>query len=529
VLVASHGDHDLLRLDGRDAWHFPRAEDGNYAGGAPADSEEAMQHLESQSGGGSYFLLPAHSSWWRDHYRSFFVWLDEEARVVWEDDSCLIYRHEAQVGEVTGLAAIDSSSFCARGWLRNPPPLRLTAVSPGGERIELLERLFSNQHPDLAGLACDATPSYIGDWSDFIVYWETDGPDAPPGKWSFELEADLIGTVELPAASPVPVREIDAVRKLILDGLRADSDERLMSEHVHPVISQLQERARSLVRVAGSSIHGEQVKSPEVSIVVPVYAGVDLIEHQIAQFVHDPEIRDAELIYVLDSPELAEWREEGASGLYDLYGLPFKVLAMGRASGFAAATNAGAAEAQGRLLLLMNSDVLPDRPGWLGKLKSFYDATERIGALGAKLVYEDESLQHAGMYFERLEEGGSWVNRHYFKGFGRHFPAADVARPVPAVTGACLIIDRRLFLDTGGLTDAYVQGDFEDSDLCLRLLQAGRENWYLPDAELYHVEGQSYDSESRAKQWIYNRWLHTRRCRELIEATVTRYPSPSSV
>ena len=145
-------------------------------------------------------------------------------------------------------------------------------------------------------------------------------------------------------------------------------------------------------------------------------------------------------------------------------------------AGFGAATNAGASVARGRLLLLLNSDVLPAEPGWLGRMQAFHDATPNIGALGPKLLYEDDSLQHAGLYFDRLREGptaGSWANMHYFKGLHKDLPAANVARPVPAVTAACLMIERDLYEQVEGLPDVYVQGDFEDSELCLRLLAEG--------------------------------------------------------
>ena len=130
-------------------------------------------------------------------------------------------------------------------------------------------------------------------------------------------------------------------------------------------------------------------------------------------------------------------------------------------------------------------------------MRDFYDATPEIGALGPKLLYEDDSLQHAGMYFYRAAGLDGLGERPLLQGPARHFPAANVARPVPAVTAACMMIDRGLYEEFGGLQLHYVQGDYEDSDLCLRLLESGRENWYLPEAELYHLEGQSYSPGER--------------------------------
>jgi GT2 family glycosyltransferase len=113
---------------------------------------------------------------------------------------------------------------------------------------------------------------------------------------------------------------------------------------------------------------------------------------------------------------------------------------------------------------------------------------------------------------------------HYFKGLHRDLPAANVARPVPAVTAACLLIEKDLYHRVGGLPDAYVQGDYEDSELCMRLIGEGRDNWYLPAAELYHLEGMSYSPSERGITGSYNRWLQTHRIGQAIEDAMARYP-----
>src|SRR5439155_6294856 len=162
---------------------------------------------------------------------------------------------------------------------------------------------------------------------------------------------------------------------------------------------------------------------------------------------------------------------ELASSLYALHGVPFRIVRLNRNAGFPNANNLGASVARGRLLLLLNSDVLPDRPGWLETMASFYDATPDIGALGPKLLFEDDTLQHAGMYFEPDPNSPLWTNQHYFKGLHRTFPAANVTRPVAGVTGACFMIESALFHELGGFRDIYIRGGYEYSDLCLRLLQ----------------------------------------------------------
>jgi GT2 family glycosyltransferase len=89
-------------------------------------------------------------------------------------------------------------------------------------------------------------------------------------------------------------------------------------------------------------------------------------------------------------------------------------------------------------------------------------------------------------------------------------------REVSAVSGACLMIDRALYEELGGLRDIFVQGGYEDSDLCLRLLEAGRRNWYLADVELYHLEAQLFYITARPANQ-YNRWLQNHLWNDRIE------------
>jgi GT2 family glycosyltransferase len=257
---------------------------------------------------------------------------------------------------------------------------------------------------------------------------------------------------------------------------------------------------------------------------VPLYKRVDMFEYQIALLGQDPEIHEADLVFVLDSPELAESVDREARELHALYKLPFRLAVMNRNSGFANVNNAGASLARGRLLLLLNADVMPDRPGWLGRMVELHDSTPDVGALGPKLLYEDGSLQHAGMYFEWDPGAKVWENLHYFKGLDRDLPAASVTRTVPAVTGACMMVERRLYQSVGGLPHSYVQGGYEDSHFCLQLMEQGLRNRYAPEIELYHLEAQSYVSTAhRARYTRYNVWLQTMLWGDRLEALADEF------
>jgi GT2 family glycosyltransferase len=424
---------------------------------------------------------------------------------------CEIGRQSAHGLAVEVLLAVDPRTFYARGWFasRDAPAVRLTAVSPEGSRVELLPRVYRHARPDVGDLYGDAPHEELVKQSGFAVCFELDTPSLLDSGWVFELEDAAADGVE--TVGPPVVRERLAVRNTILGDLVLEPpyEQEFLAEHVHPAITRVQEENAAAAELAEVRAYGEPVQAPDVSIVVPLYGRADLIEHQLAQFAHDPDLRDVDLVYVLDSPELARSLDYDARQLFELYRIPFRVAVLRRNVGYSAANNLGASIARGRLLLLLNSDVLPDRPGWLDVLLRFHDATPAVGALGAKLLYEDDTIQHAGIHFVRDPSTQLWGNEHRFKGAHRSLGAANLPERVDAVTGACLLISRELYQAIGGLRAVYVQGDFEDSDLCLRLTRQGFENWYLPEAELYHLEGQSYAAPLRGLTSRYNAWLHT--------------------
>jgi GT2 family glycosyltransferase len=93
VLVVSRGDDELLRIDGRRAWHFPRSDGGSYAGHHPADSEDAISQLESQrAAGAEYIVFPASALWWLEHYAELRRHLDGRyCRSFSDPETCVIF------------------------------------------------------------------------------------------------------------------------------------------------------------------------------------------------------------------------------------------------------------------------------------------------------------------------------------------------------------------------------------------------------------------------------------------------------
>jgi O-antigen biosynthesis protein len=409
---------------------------------------------------------------------------------------------------VEQILAVDERGFWINGWMHDEDGEgTVTVVSPEGARVEVTGFAFRSERPDVvqfyAGLAGARTRDH-----GFTAFFELPAPSLLAAGWIAELRTSSGVAVEL--ACPTAVVDAAMIRSAVLGelGARGPVGGRLAADHGRHALSRLQERIVGESAVESVDTYGARPAAPAVSIVVPLYKRLDFLEHQLLHFSSDPDLAEAELIYVLDSAEQKDELAMKARELFALYGLPFRVVNLTSGAGFAGANRHGIELATGEKLLLLNSDVIPDRPGWIGVMREFYDANEKIGALGVKLLYEDDSLQHAGLYFHRAAGSELWENAHCFKGLHRRFPAAEVARPVPAVTAACMLIDRKRYEEVDGFPLHYVQGDYEDSELCLRLRRAGYENWYLPSVELYHLEGQSYVPDARRIPSEYNMWLH---------------------
>jgi GT2 family glycosyltransferase len=155
---------------------------------------------------------------------------------------------------------------------------------------------------------------------------------------------------------------------------------------------------------------------------------------------------------------------------------------------YSAINNWAASQCDGELLCLLNNDIEVYSPGWLAEMAG-HAMRSGVGAVGAMLYYPDRTIQHAGVV---LGVGG--VANHAFQ----HQPAgapgfcarALVTQNLSAVTGACLMVRRALYLEVDGL-DERLAVAFNDIDFCLRLRQAGYQNVWTPFAELYHHESAS--------------------------------------
>ena len=152
--------------------------------------------------------------------------------------------------------------------------------------------------------------------------------------------------------------------------------------------------------------------------------------------------------------------------------------------GFATSCNHGAAVAGGEFLVFLNNDTVP-AAGWLEALVRYADLHPEASIIGAKLLYPDDTVQHAGVVICQDR-----YPRHIYAGFPADYPAVNKSRQFQVVTAACMLVRRSAFGQAGGFSAAFRNG-FEDVDFCLRLRQMGHQVHYCAESVVQHLESVS--------------------------------------
>lgn len=235
---------------------------------------------------------------------------------------------------------------------------------------------------------------------------------------------------------------------------------------------------------------------PVVSVIVPTRDRSDLLRRCTEGVLFRTDYPALELIIIdNDSKEAATIELLGKLSA----DARVRIVSIPGAFNYPALNNAAARLAAGDILLLLNNDIDVIEPDWLRELVS-HAVRPEVGAVGAKLLYADGRVQHAGVVM-----GPAMTLVHKLRLADRDdigpFGELALTREVSAVTGACLALRRAVFFEVGGL-DENLRVAFNDIDLCLRIGNHGYRIVWTPFAELFHLESASrgYDHESLEKQ-----------------------------
>jgi GT2 family glycosyltransferase len=166
---------------------------------------------------------------------------------------------------------------------------------------------------------------------------------------------------------------------------------------------------------------------------------------------------------------------------------------------YAKINNTGVAEATGDYVLLLNNDTEVISVNWMEELL-MYAIREDVGAVGAKLYYENYTIQHAGVV---IGLGAHRTAGHTHYGVGRenvgYMGKLYYAQDVTAVTGACLLVDKKLYEKVGGMDEGF-RVALNDVDFCLKLLKEGYLNIFNPYCELFHYESISRGMDDQGEK-----------------------------
>ena len=225
--------------------------------------------------------------------------------------------------------------------------------------------------------------------------------------------------------------------------------------------------------------------TPLISIIIPNKDHVDNLERCINSILEKSTYTNYEIIVVENNstePKTFEFYED-LKKLSD----KIKVVKFEGAFNYSLVNNFGAGFANGEYVLLLNNDTEVITVNWLEELL-MYAQREDVGAVGAKLYYPDKTIQHAGVVIG-LGAHRTAGHTHYKQSrdnlgyMGRLCYTQDVT----AVTGACLMVKKKLWDELGGLAPEF-EVSLNDVDFCLRLREKGYLNVFTPFAELYHYE-----------------------------------------
>ncbi|MFC4172953.1 glycosyltransferase family 2 protein [Microvirga sp. GCM10011540] len=253
---------------------------------------------------------------------------------------------------------------------------------------------------------------------------------------------------------------------------------------------------------------------PLVSLLIPTRDNAPLLSTCVTSILQRTQYQNFEIIVVNH-----ESKEPDTFRLFESWaGDPrIRIMTYEGPFNYSDINNRAAEIARGSILGLINNDIEVISGDWLGEMVG-YAVQPRIGCVGAKLFYGNDTIQHAGIV---LGLGGGAGHGHKFAARAErgYLDQLATARDVSAVTAACLLVRTEVFREVGGLDPETFAVAFNDVDFCLKVMAAGYTNVWTPFAELYHHESVSrghdvtpakarrFAREVRALQERWGPWL----------------------
>lgn len=256
------------------------------------------------------------------------------------------------------------------------------------------------------------------------------------------------------------------------------------------------------------------IENDKVSIIIPFKDQVEILKKCVNSIEQKTNYTNYELILVNNQSKEADTLNYIKS-LKKIKNI--SILQYNKMFNFSAINNFAVKKANGKYILFLNNDTEVINPDWLNSMIEQIQRDE-IGAVGAKLMYPNNTIQHAGVVM------GLGIASHAFKHFSReslgYFGLLNNIRNCSAVTAACMMVKKKTFLELNGFNEKDLTVAFNDVDLCLRIREKGYLIVYTPYAQLYHYESLSRGNDDDFKftnpekykrvlaerEYMYNKW-----------------------
>jgi GT2 family glycosyltransferase len=259
-------------------------------------------------------------------------------------------------------------------------------------------------------------------------------------------------------------------------------------------------------------------KEPSISILIPTKDYPEILNKCLKSIYTKTEYKNFEIIVLNNSSKKRE--------TYDLFKKykkeysNFKVVDVNMEFNYSKINNIGVNEAKGDYVVLLNNDTEVISPKWLHYMVG-YAMQDHIGAVGVKLLYPDNTIQHCGVVLgiaNTASHFGIGINKNDNGPFARYMVPYNNG----AVTAACLMVSKNKYLEVGGL-DEELKVAFNDVEFNVKLLKAGYYNVCLPQVKLYHYESKTRGLDTTGEK--YKRFLvESELLRQKAGSYITRDP-----
>jgi len=233
--------------------------------------------------------------------------------------------------------------------------------------------------------------------------------------------------------------------------------------------------------------------NPKVSIIIPFRDQSNFLKKCLTSILDKTDYDNYEILLV-DNQSLEKETLEYLNSLKD--NQKIKIIKYNAPFNFSAINNYAAKNADGEYILFLNNDTKIINTEWLSSMVEHIQRDE-VGAVGAKLIYPNNTIQHAGVVL------GIGIASHAFKHFPKEkeglFSQLNVIKNYSAVTAACMIVKKKLFFDLEGFNEKDLSIAYNDVDLCLNIRERGLLIVYTPYARLYHFESLTRGNDEELK------------------------------